>query len=157
MNHHSRQRKAGRRKRRIRRRLAKRHWDAQPKPMFSASNIDYDVADRTRALGVGGIGAIHLVAQQTGLVERIDERLHLLKVHLPYHESDHVLNISYNPLCGGTCLEDIELLRNDEVYLDALGAQQIPDSTTPGGRATSVVASQGRMSKHFRRRSMRLV
>ena len=132
MNHHSRQRKVNQRKRRIRRRLAKRHWDVQPKPMFSASNIDYDVAGRTRALGVGGIGAIHLVAQQTGLAERIDERLHLLKVHLPYHESDHVLNIAYNPLCGGTCLEDIELLRNDEVYLDALGAQRIPDPTTAG-------------------------
>ena len=132
MNHHSRQRKVNQRKRRIRRRLAKRHWDVQPKPMFSASNIDYDVAGRTRAMGVGGIGAIHLVAQQTGLAERIDERLHLLKVHLPYHESDHVLNIAYNPLCGGTCLEDIELLRNDEVYLDALGAQRIPDPTTAG-------------------------
>ena len=32
----------------------------------------------------------------------------------------------------GTCLEDIELLRNDEVYLDALGAQRIPDPTTAG-------------------------
>ena len=132
MNHHSRQRKAEKRTRRIRRRLAKRHWDAQARPMFSASNINYDVAERTRALGVGGIGAMHLVAQQTGLAERIDERLHLLKVHLPCHESDHVLNIAYNPLCGGTCLEDIELLRNDEVYLDALGAQRIPDPTTAG-------------------------
>lgn len=132
MNHHSRQRKAARRKRRIERRLDKRHWDDQPKPMLGASNIDYDVSDRTRALGVGGIGAIHLVGQQTGLAERIDEGLHLLKVHLPYHESDHVLNIAYNLLCGGTCLEDIELLRNDEVYLDALGSQRIPDPTTAG-------------------------
>ena len=103
MSRQSRQRKAAKRKRRIQHRLAKRHWDDQPKPMFSASNIDYDVADRTRALGVGGIGAMHVLARQTGLIERIDERLHLLKVHLPYYESDHVLNIAYNPLCGGTC------------------------------------------------------
>ncbi|MFQ5474158.1 MAG: IS1380 family transposase, partial [Dehalococcoidia bacterium] len=56
----------------------------------------------------------------------------MLKVHLPYHESDHVLNIAYNLLCGGQCLEDLELLRQDEVYLDALGAQRIPDPTTAG-------------------------
>ena len=43
-----------------------------------------------------------------------------------------MLNIAYNILSGGTCLEDIELLRNDEVYLDGLGAQRIPDPTTAG-------------------------
>jgi hypothetical protein len=75
---------------------------------------------------------MHLLARRTGLVEAIDESLHLLKVHLPYHESDHVLNIAYNILCGGTCIEDIELRRNDEVYLDALGALTIPDPTTAG-------------------------
>ena len=53
-------------------------------------------------------------------------------MHLPYHESDHVLSIAYNVLCGGTCLQDIELRRQDEVYLDALGAQRIPDPTTAG-------------------------
>jgi DDE family transposase len=35
-------------------------------------------------------------------------------------------------VCGGTCLQDIELRRQDEVYLDALGAQRIPDPTTAG-------------------------
>jgi hypothetical protein len=32
---------------------------------------------------------------------------------LPYHESDHVLTFAYLPLCGGTCLQDLELLRHD--------------------------------------------
>ena len=100
--------------------------------MFTASNIDYDIAHRTRGLGVGGIGVMHLLAKQSGLIEAIDQNLQLLKVHLPYHESDHVLNIAYNILSGGDCIEDIELLRNDEVYLDALGAQRIPDPTTAG-------------------------
>jgi hypothetical protein len=43
-----------------------------------------------------------------------------------------VLNLAYNALCDGTCLQDIELRRQDEVYLDALGAQRIPDPTTAG-------------------------
>jgi hypothetical protein len=56
----------------------------------------------------------------------------VLLIHLPYHESDHVLNLAYNPLCGGTCLQDLELRRNDENYLNALGARRIPDPTTAG-------------------------
>jgi len=100
--------------------------------MFHATNIHYEVAERTRGFAYGGLGVMHRLAQQTGLVRAIDQGLHLLKRHLPYHESDHVLNLAYNILCHGDCLEDLERLRNDEVYLDALGAQRIPDPTTAG-------------------------
>jgi hypothetical protein len=100
--------------------------------MFSATNLHYDLAERTRGLAYGGLGAMHLLARHSGLIGALDQNLHLLKRHLPYHESDHVLNIAYNILCHGDCLEDLERLRNDEVYLDALGAQRIPDPTTAG-------------------------
>jgi len=128
----SRRQKGLERKRRIARRLRDRNWEEQPDPMFSASNIHYDLAARDRGLGEGGIGAMHLLTRRVGLIGRIDAELHLLKRHLPYHESDHVLNLAYNILSGGTCLDDLELRRNDEVYLDALGAQRIPDPTTEG-------------------------
>jgi hypothetical protein len=119
-------------KRRIARRLREIHWSPQERPMMAARNIHYEVAQRSRGVACGGIGAMHLLARRTGLIEAIDRRLHLLKVHLPYHESDHVLNIAYNILAGGTCLQDIELQRNAEAYLDALGAERIPDPTTEG-------------------------
>ncbi len=120
------------RQRRIEHRLRDRQWESQASPMFRARNIHYDVADRDRALDAGGIGLMHRLARKVGLIDAIDRRLHLLKRHIPYHESDHVLNIAYNILAGGTFLEDIELRRNDEVYMDALGAQRIPDPTTAG-------------------------
>jgi len=100
--------------------------------MFTASTIHYEISDRIRGITHGGIGALHLLARKLGLIERIDQRLHLLKIHLPYHESDHVLNIAYNVLCDGTCLQDLELRRQDENFLDALGARRIPDPTTAG-------------------------
>jgi len=100
--------------------------------MFRAQNIQYEMAERTRAIDCGAIGAFHLLVRKAGLIEAIDESLHLLKRHLPYHESDHVLNIAYNTLTGGSCLDDIELHRGDEAYMDALGAQRIPDPTTAG-------------------------
>lgn len=119
------------RKRRILYRLGPRLAVSEA-PALSAGNIHYEVAEKIRGLGCGGIGAIHLLARQVGLIEAIDRNLHLLKVHRPYHESDHVLNIAYNLMAGGQCLQDLEWLRNDEVYLDALGAGRIPDPTTAG-------------------------
>jgi hypothetical protein len=121
-----------RRKRRIARRLRPRTWTAQATPMYRARNLQYEHSDRVRGLASGGIGAMHRLAQHTGLVEALDRHVEVLKVHLPYHESDHVLGLAYNVLCGGTCVQDIELRRQDEVYLDALGTQRIPDPTTAG-------------------------
>lgn len=125
-------RKLARRKRRIARRLEHQPGVERPQPMMAASNIRYEVAEKVRGIAPGGIGAIHLLARKIGLVEDIDRHLHLLKRHLPYHESDHVLNVAYNLLAGGSRLEHIEARRNDEVYLDALGADRIPDPTTAG-------------------------
>ena len=119
-------------KRRIQRRLDTSNGCDGSKPVFAAANIHYEIGDRVRGVAYGGIGAMHLLVRKVNLAEAIDRRLHLLKVHLPYHESDHVLNLAYNALCDGTCLEDIELRRNDEVFLDALGARRIPDPTTAG-------------------------
>jgi hypothetical protein len=120
------------RKRRIENRLRNRDWCDQASPILGARNVHYEVAERTRGFGAGGIGAIHELARRVGLIDEINSTLNLLKVHLPYHESDHVLNIAYNALAGGRCLEDLERLRNDEAYLDARGAQRIPDPTTAG-------------------------
>jgi DDE family transposase len=125
-------RKLARRKRRLAKRLQKSNRRGCPQPMLTARNIRYELGDRSRGIVYGGIGAIHLLVRKLALAEVIDRRLHLLKMHLPYHESDHVLNFAYNALCDGTCLEDIELRRNDEVFLDALGARRIPDPTTAG-------------------------
>jgi hypothetical protein len=90
------------------------------------------VGRRSQGIAHGGIGAMHALARRLGLIDAIDDRLHLLKIHMPYHESDHVLNFAYNALCDGDCLQDIELRRNDEAFLDALGARRIPDPTTAG-------------------------
>ena len=119
-------------KQRIARRLRRRNWPAQSEPMFRGRNLHYEGGDRVRGLGSGGIGAMHLLAQRTGLTTEIDASLQLLQVHQPYHESDHVLNIAYNILCGGRTLEDLEQLRHDEVYQDAIGARVVPDPTTAG-------------------------
>jgi hypothetical protein len=95
-------RKLARRKARIQKRLRPRRWAEQLKPMLAAKNIVYELADRDRAVNCGGIGAVHLLARHVGLARLIDRDIHVLKRHLPYHESDHVLSLAYNAMVGGT-------------------------------------------------------
>jgi hypothetical protein len=119
-------------KSRMQRRLDKSRDTITSKPQFSASNIHYETTKRNGGIIYGGIGAMHLLARKIGLIDAIDNNLHLLKIHMPYFDSDHVLNIAYNGLCDATCMQDMEIRRNDENYLDALGTKRTPDPTTAG-------------------------
>jgi hypothetical protein len=101
-------------------------------PVLGRANIAYELSARTRATAHGGIGAIAKLIGEVGLASEIDSSLQLLKLHKPYYESDHVLNIAYNALCGGQCLEDIEARRCDRVFLDGLATESLPDPTTAG-------------------------
>jgi hypothetical protein len=120
------------RKRKIQRRLDKTKFPKRPGPVLAGGNLRYEIADRVHGLSFGGISLFHQLARDSGLVSLIDSRLPIFKIRLPYSESDHVLNLALNALCNGDCLQDIELRRNDVNYLDALGAQRIPDPTTAG-------------------------
>ena len=150
-------RQLNRRKRSIARRIRNRPGVERPEPMLAASNIRYQISEKVRAIAPGGIGAIHLLARKIGLVHQIDENLHVLKRHLPYHESDHVLSIAYNLLAGGSRLEHLEVRRNDETYLDALGAQRIPDPTTAGDFCRRFAeADVGRLMDAFNQTRLRV-
>jgi len=122
----------GRRKDRLDERLSRDSWPDKSGPVLAGGNERLTVSERVRATAVGGIGLVHRLVRQVGLAKLIDESVHVFKVHCPYHESDHVLNLAYNIVCGGRALDDIELLRQDEAYMDALGAARIPDPTTAG-------------------------
>ncbi len=101
-------------------------------PVIGRANISYELAERTKAVAHGGMGAIVGLVERVGLAGEIDASLELLKIHRPYTESDHVLNIAFNALCGGVTLDDIEARRSDGVFLDGIGASSLPDPTTAG-------------------------
>lgn len=75
------------RKRRILRRIENRPGPPRECPMITASNIQYELADRVGGLACGGIGALLLLARRTGLIATLDQKLQLLKRHLAYHWS----------------------------------------------------------------------
>jgi hypothetical protein len=106
--------------------------DDLSRPMIAGSNVRYEMSARIEATPCGGIGLIHAMVRAIGLAASIDRRVAVFKRHFPYHESDHVLNLTYNIMAGGTRLEDLERLRNDEAYLNTLGCPRVPDPTTAG-------------------------
>lgn len=101
-------------------------------PLLGRVTPVYEYAERTKGVAHGGIGVLTRVVAAAGLAGQIDAAVHLLKRHRPYHESDHVLNLAYNALCGGVRLDDIEARRADRVFCDALGVPTLPDPTTAG-------------------------
>lgn len=125
-----------REKKKIIARLAPLMGGKEPKnpgaPEFNAPRAKYEVAERVRAVTCGGLAAMHDLVRHVGLPEAIDQQLGILKRARPYRDSDHILNIAYNVLCGGHVLDDIEIRRNDAAFLDMLGAEAIPDPTTAG-------------------------
>src|SRR5690242_16181420 len=100
--------------------------------MLTSGKISYEIGGKVEATPFGGLFAMHRLVTKLGLVKAIDASLHLLKLHLPYHESDHVLTLAYSVLCGGARLEDVDRLRNDVPLLNGLGARLLPDRTTTG-------------------------
>ena len=100
--------------------------------MITPPAISYELADKQQAIAAGGIGAMLQLTKQLDLRGEINRAIKLFKMHLPYDEADHVLNISLNLLAGGNCLDHLEDRRQDEAYLNAVGAHRIPDPTTAG-------------------------
>jgi hypothetical protein len=120
------------RKAEIEARLDPSYQPQSTRPVIGGASTRFEVSGRVQAIHCGGLASIHAMVGSIDLAAAIDARVSVFKRHWPYLESDHVLNLSYNLLAGGRCIEDLEHLRNDPAYLDMLGAQRIPDPTTAG-------------------------
>lgn len=94
--------------------------------------VKYELAEKQQAVACGGLGLILQMAGELKLRQHLNRAAPVFKVHAPYDEADHILNIALNLLSGGTCLDHLEHRRTDEAYLDGLGSQRIPDPTTAG-------------------------
>lgn len=127
-----RQRKWQARQRRLKARLAHRDFTAASQPLLGAQPICYELAERTRVMSMGGLGLIHGLVMKLQLPALLNAAVAVLKRHLPYWESDHILALCYTVLTGGKPLQELNRLRQDEVALDALGVRRLPAPSTAG-------------------------
>lgn len=80
----------------------------------------------------GGLVLVAEFIRRFKVARTIDEHVHVLKLYLPYQESDHILALAMNLYVGGTCIEDVANLQQSEAVKRLVGASRIPDPTTAG-------------------------
>ena len=107
-------------------------------PVLGRANIAYELSARTKATAHGGIGMIAKLVDAVGLAGEIDASLQLLKLHRPYHESDHVLNIAYNACAAGSAWRTSRPAAATRCSSTAWGPRASPTRPPPG---TSAAAS----------------
>ena len=107
-------------------------WPETSGRVVRLPRLHLEVDSRSTVTAYGGLALAADVLRRFRVAEKIDARVHVLKLYLPYHESDHVLAQALNLYAGGTCIEDQAALQHDEGVKRLLGACRLPDPTTAG-------------------------
>lgn len=104
----------------------------QPRPVFRQRQVRLQVEQRGQVTPYGGLALAHDLAMRLELDKDLNRALPLLKIKMPYFESDHVLTHAYNLYAGGGCIEDIANLQHSDALKHLVGACRIPDPSTAG-------------------------
>ena len=107
-------------------------WPETSGRVFRLPKTDIEIDQRSEVTPYGGLSLFSAFVRRFQIAQQLDDGVQLFKVHLPYHESDHILAIAANLFVGGTCLEDQANLQHSEAVRRMLGAVRIPDPTTAG-------------------------
>ena len=107
-------------------------WPETSGRVFRLPKTDIEIDQRSEVTPYGGLSLFGAFVRRFQIAEQLNDAVQLFKVHLPYHESDHILAIAANLFVGGTCLEDQTNLQRSEAVRRMLGAVRIPDPTTAG-------------------------
>jgi Transposase DDE domain group 1 len=107
-------------------------WPKDGGPVLQMPKLHAEIEPRAVETRYGGLALVEQFCRNFRVAQEINERVHVLKVHLPYSESDHVLAQALNFYVGGRCLEDMASLQHDEAVCRLLGACRLPDPTTAG-------------------------
>ncbi len=101
-------------------------------PVARLPKLHVEVDQRTEVTTFGGLSLAVQLVHLLKIPEILDRHVHVLKRHLPYHESDHILAQALSLYCGGSCIEDMAHLQQSEAILRMVGACRLPDPTTGG-------------------------
>ncbi len=94
----------------------------EDRPVFANRQVRLRLEQRGEITPYGGLALAHDLAMRLELDKDLNRSLPLLKLHLPYHESDHLLTHVYNLFVGGGCIEDIANLQHSESIKHLLGS-----------------------------------
>ena len=80
----------------------------------------------------GGLILIEELIHRLRVKETINETVSVKKRQRGYQESDHILALVYNLIGGGSCLDDLNMLREDAEIKTVIQQEAIPHATTAG-------------------------
>jgi len=107
-------------------------WPKTGGPVMRMPKLHTEVDDHSPVTSYGGLILFSEFVRRFKVAEKIDDNVEVLKLHLPYLESDHILAQAANLYVGGTCIEDMANLQNSEAVRRLFGACRLPDPTTAG-------------------------
>lgn len=102
------------------------------RPVSRLPRLHAEMDKRAPVTAYGGVALVLDLWRSLRLPSLIDQSVTVLKRHVPYHESDHVLAQVLNLYSGGTCIEDQAVIQHDPAILRMAGAERLPDPTTAG-------------------------
>lgn len=100
--------------------------------MLRTPKLAIEVDEDAAITPFGGLILVEEFLRRFRVASRFDRAVEVLKLHLPYHESDHIITQALNLYVGGTCIEDQAKLQGDAGVLRMLKACRLPDPTTAG-------------------------
>ena len=107
-------------------------------------------------LNCSGLVLVRQLIERLGVASAIDAGVRVLRRCKWYRESDHILTLIYSMFSGGSKLQDVNRLGQDDALKRVLGSDRIPHATTIGkflwrfGRrpARQAAAGTGRVAGH---------
>jgi hypothetical protein len=107
-------------------------WPATSGPVLRLRRVRLEQDLRPDVTALGGLVLPLAVLRRLRAAELLDESVRVLKMHMPYLESDHIIAQALMLYGGGTCIEDMAMLQQDSALQRMLGAVRTPDPTTAG-------------------------
>lgn len=89
-------------------------WPSTRGPVLRTPKLHPEIDPRAVVTPYGGLALVEELCRSFDIAQVIDEHVHVLKQHQPFHESDHILAQAFNLYVGGTTLEDLASLQHDE-------------------------------------------
>ena len=104
----------------------------QPGPQYTNPRVVVEEHHGAPLLNCSGLVLMRQLIERLGVARAIDAGVRVLRRCKWYRESDHILTLIYSMLSGGSKLQDVNRLGQDDALKRVLGSDRIPHATTIG-------------------------
>ena len=104
----------------------------QPGAQYTNPRVVVEEHHGAPLLNCSGLVLVRQLIERLGVARAIDAGVRVLQRCKWYRESDHILTLIYSMISGGSRLQDVNRLGQDDALKRVLGSDRIPHATTIG-------------------------